>query len=102
MYDFHYNFMLKKFKRENIDLLFKIFDLYKLFDITPENIFSVPVPLHATLFYKIIKNNKYYIYYSNSGFGSENHIIGQIETHETIVPKIYDVGTPENQIKIIL
>ena len=22
MYDFHYNFMLKKFKRENIDLLF--------------------------------------------------------------------------------
>ena len=40
---------------ENINLLFDKFDLYKLFDIMPQNIFSVPVPLHATLFYKIIK-----------------------------------------------
>jgi hypothetical protein len=58
------------------------------FDVlNDDNIIPVNHPTHATLFYKIDlpNENRYYIYYSNSGLGINNHLI----IDDCIIPKIY-------------
>ena len=91
--------------------------LDKLFSINSNEIIYVSVPEHATIFYKIIKNTNKYIYYSNSGLGTENHIFenslqngggkGNINpNNETIpiAPKIYkiDDGDLFNKIPLYI
>lgn len=61
-----------------------------LFNLDTNNIISLPHPSHSTKIYKFNHSNNYYIYYSNSGFGAENHIINY--TDMTISPKIYKIN----------
>ena len=53
-----------------------------MFELIPTNIIDVNIPKHSTKIYKITILRRYYvpgnyIYYSNSGFGSENQIKDQ-------------------------
>ena len=83
----------------NVEYIRKYLGLDAIFTISNDNLFNVPVPEHATLFYKITNGDKYYIYYSNSGFGGENHIIID---NKSIVPKLYKVDTEKLQTDIIM
>jgi hypothetical protein len=63
--------------------------LYDLLNINIENKKDISYGMHATIFYKIAQDDRYYIYYSNSGKGIENQTtIGNI-THS----KIYYINT---------
>jgi len=71
-----------KLKKINI-----ILNINDFFNLQQDKIYDFKNPTHATLFYHIKHNEKYYLYYSNSGLGITNHI--NINNH--VIPKIYCV-----------
>ena len=78
----------------------KIRDILNLDEITglnPDNIFTLEHPSHITLIYKFDINKKNYIYYSNSGFGGQNHIL-DIEKNNIsgIAPKIFKITNSDS------
>jgi hypothetical protein len=50
------------------------FNLDNLFGITTDNVLNISVSAHRTIFYKFSYNQRNYIYYSNSGLGSEKQL----------------------------
>src|SRR6185437_14327875 len=70
---------------ENMTLTREFLKLNDYFDLKFENYTSVSVSNHATVFYKFEHQKRKYIYYSNGGFGSHNHIL----INDLIVPKVY-------------
>ena len=83
----------------NVNLIRQTLILDMLFDLETQDIISVPHPSHSTKIYKFNHSNNYYIYYSNSGFGAENHIIDN--TNMTISPKIYKISDSQTRDYII-
>lgn len=76
----------------------KIFKFDELFGLIENNIHNTILTFHATLLYKINKDNKHYIYYSNSGFGIDNHIC-----HDNLVsPNIYFFGENEELCNLVI
>ena len=71
----------------NVDIIREKLKLDELFDLIKDNIKSIPHPSHSTKMYKFKYKDKNYIYYSNSGFGAENHIID--DSNNTNSPKLY-------------
>ena len=74
-------------------------DEYKLFDTKKENIISVPINGHASILYKIDEkdSNNWYIYYSNSGLGIDNHPTykSSITQNMMVCPKILSFKSKE-------
>jgi hypothetical protein len=56
------------------------FQLDKLFGIITDNVMNISVSAHRTILYKFSYQTRKYIYYSNSGLGSENQLINSDET----------------------
>jgi len=85
-------------KLKSLNNLFGI-DLYFKFDqiSTKPVIYHTNNPSHATLFYHMKYNNKYYLFYSNSGLGIENHI----NLNGCVFPNIYIYNTDDSNIDII-
>ena len=78
----------------------ELLDIFDNTHIIPKNITYSTHPTHATIFYKFDYNNKYYIYYSNSGLGINNNIT----INNCVAPKVYytlDKTSGENFIKVI-
>ena len=50
------------------------FKLDDLFSIKNDNLMFIGISSHATYFYGFFVNDRYYVYYSNTGFGYENQL----------------------------
>ena len=62
-------------------------EIHELTKINHRNLINIPNLTHATRFYKIDcdTNQKYYLIYSNSGLGIDNHI----QKSNSVYPKIF-------------
>ena len=74
-------------------------DAYKLFNVDHTNIVHLPIKEHASILYKIDydDSNKWYIYYSNSGLGIDNHptYISSIVQNMMVCPKILSFSSKQ-------
>jgi hypothetical protein len=88
--------------------LFHYLSMHKSTNIKQENLVDINNPTHATRFYKIDidtetgSDNRYYLIYSNSGLGIENHIIELNSLNSTnVYPKIFVSNNKKNRDLLI-
>ena len=80
------------------DYFFSTYKLFDLLNIQQYNKVDIHYGVHSTIFYKIINQERFYIYYSNSGKGINNQITINDITHS----KIYNIdGVSEDEFNKI-
>jgi hypothetical protein len=75
------------------NIINEYFNINHYFLIDNNNLIDFPNPSHATTLYKLEYNNRYYIIYTNSGLGINNHFVKD----ECVFSNIYLCKNIEHQ-----
>ena len=78
----------------NRDIILSVLDINTLLDICKNNIININTASHTTLFYIFEYKECTYFYYSNSGFGIDNHVMKD----KYVFPKLFRII--DNNFKI--